>query len=62
MGAGDSLLAAMVHGLLAGWDAERVIRHATAVAALAVTQFDFGIQDPERLAIIEGAVRVNPGA
>ncbi|MCY1279403.1 Tagatose-6-phosphate kinase [compost metagenome] len=62
VGAGDSLLAAMVHGLLAGWDAERVIRHATAVAALAVTQFDFGIQDPERLAIIEGAVRVNPGA
>lgn len=58
VGAGDSLLAAMLHGLLAGWPAERVLQHATAVAALAVSQFDFGIADPQRLAELEGQVRV----
>ncbi|MCY1412756.1 Tagatose-6-phosphate kinase [compost metagenome] len=58
VGAGDSLLAAMVHGLLSGWPAERVLRHATAVGALAVTQFDFGIQDPERLEQLEQQVAV----
>ena len=58
VGAGDSLLAAMLHGLLSGWPAERVLRHATAVAALAVTQFDFGVTDPQRLAQLEGQVVV----
>ncbi|MFZ5959019.1 1-phosphofructokinase [Pseudomonas knackmussii] len=59
VGAGDSLLAAMLHGLLAGWPAERVLRHATAVAALAVTQFEFGVADPVRLAELEGQVVVS---
>lgn len=58
VGAGDSLLAAMVHGLLAGWPAERVLRHATAVAAIAVSQFDFGIADPQRLADLQERVAV----
>lgn len=58
VGAGDALLAAMLHGLLADWPAERVLRHATAVAAMAVTQFDFGIADPQRLAQLEDQVRV----
>lgn len=58
VGAGDSLLAGMLHGLLAGWPAERVLRHATAVAALAVTQFEFGIGDAPRLAQIESGVLV----
>jgi 1-phosphofructokinase len=58
VGAGDSLLAGMVHGLLAGWPAERVLRQATAVAALAVTQFQFGIGDAQRLKRIEDAVQV----
>ncbi|MFS2127234.1 1-phosphofructokinase, partial [Pseudomonas sp. Pseusp97] len=50
--------AGMVHGLLAGWPAERVLRQATAVAALAVTQFHFGIGDAQRLKRIEDAVQV----
>lgn len=58
VGAGDSLLAGMLHGLLAGWPAERVLRHATAVAALAVTQFEFGIGDAPRLGRIEDGVQV----
>ncbi|MDF3937088.1 1-phosphofructokinase [Pseudomonas citronellolis] len=58
VGAGDSLLAAMVHGLLSGWPPAWVLRHATAVAALAVTQFDFGIPDGERLARLEEQVAV----
>ncbi|MFR0692559.1 1-phosphofructokinase [Enterobacterales bacterium AE_CKDN230030158-1A_HGKHYDSX7] len=58
VGAGDSLLAGMVHGLLAGWPAERVLRQATAVAALAVTQFEFGIVDTQGLQRIGDAVRV----
>lgn len=58
VGAGDSLLAGMVHGLLAGWPPERVLRQATAVAALAVTQFQFGIGDAQRLQRIEDAVQV----
>lgn len=62
VGAGDSLLAGMLHGLLAGWPAERVLRHATAVAALAVTQFDFGIGDAPRLSQIEDGVQVRASA
>ncbi len=62
VGAGDSLLAGMLHGLLAGWPAERVLRHATAVAALAVTQFEFGIGDAPRLSRIEDGVQVQAQA
>lgn len=58
VGAGDSLLAGMVHGLLGGWPAEQVLRQATAVAALAVTQFEFGIGDVQRLKRIADAVQV----
>ncbi|KAF1070613.1 MAG: Tagatose-6-phosphate kinase [Pseudomonas citronellolis] len=56
VGAGDSLLAAMVHGLLVGWPRTQVLRHATAVAALAVSQIEFGIGDPERLAQLQAGV------
>lgn len=60
VGAGDSLLAGMVHGLLAGWPAERTLAHATAIAAQAVTQIGFGINDRAQLAALESAVRVQP--
>jgi 1-phosphofructokinase len=56
VGAGDSLLAGMVHGLLSGWPAERTLRHATAIAAQAVTQVGFGISDAAQLHQLEGAV------
>lgn len=56
VGAGDSLLAATLHGLLEGWPAERTLRLATAVAAQAVTQLGFGIHDREQLARLEAGV------
>ncbi|TBU88628.1 1-phosphofructokinase [Phytopseudomonas dryadis] len=60
VGAGDSLLAATLHGLLSGWPAERTLRLATAVAAQAVTQLGFGIHDRQQLARLEAAVSVVP--
>ncbi|NBA97866.1 1-phosphofructokinase [Pseudomonas sp. R5(2019)] len=58
VGAGDSLLAGMVHGLLGSDNAEHSLRTATAIAAMAVTQIGFGIDDPERLKQLEDGVSV----
>ena len=58
VGAGDSLLAGMVHGLLSGLSPEQTLRTATAIAAMAVTQIGFGISDAARLATLESGVRV----
>ena len=60
VGAGDSLLAGMLHGLLAGWPDERTLAHATAIAAQAVGQVGFGITDRAQLAELEAAVRLQP--
>ena len=60
VGAGDSLLAGMVHGLLSGHSPEQTLRTATAIAAMAVTQVGFGISDAARLATLEGGVSVRP--
>ncbi|HSX90284.1 MAG TPA: 1-phosphofructokinase [Pseudomonas sp.] len=60
VGAGDSLLAATLHGLLSGWPAERTLRLATAIAAQAVTQVGFGLHDREQLARLEAGVRIAP--
>jgi 1-phosphofructokinase len=60
VGAGDSLLAGMLHGLLEGWPAERTLAHATAIAAQAVGQVGFGITDTDGLAELEAAVRLQP--
>ncbi|WP_413044267.1 1-phosphofructokinase [Pseudomonas sp. YJ42] len=60
VGAGDSLLAGMLHGLLEGWPGERTLAHATAIAAQAVGQVGFGISDPAQLAELEAAVRLQP--
>jgi len=60
VGAGDSLLAGMLHGLLAGRPAERTLAHATAIAAQAVGQVGFGITDRAQLAELEAAVRLQP--
>ncbi|TVT70928.1 MAG: 1-phosphofructokinase [Pseudomonas sp.] len=58
VGAGDSLLAGMLHGLLEGWPAERTLTQATAIAAQAVGQVGFGITDTAELAELEAAVRL----
>jgi 1-phosphofructokinase len=58
VGAGDSLLAGMVHGLLVGNTPEQTLRTATAIAAMAVTQIGFGINDTVQLKRLEGGVSV----
>jgi 1-phosphofructokinase len=58
VGAGDSLLAGMVHGLLSGHKAEQTLRTATAIAAMAVTQIGFGITDAAQLKKLESGVSV----
>jgi fructose-1-phosphate kinase PfkB-like protein len=50
VGAGDSLLAGMLHGLLSGrYELNQTLRTATAIAAMAVTQIGFGITDAAQL-------------
>lgn len=60
VGAGDSLLAGMLHGLLSGEAPEHTLRRATAIAAMAVTQIGFGISDEAQLAHLESGVLVRP--
>lgn len=60
VGAGDSLLAGMLHGLLSGLTPEQTLRRATAIAAMAVTQIGFGISDDAQLARLESGVHVRP--
>ena len=58
VGAGDSLLAGMLHGLLGSDVPETTLRRATAIAAMAVTQIGFGISDDAQLARLESGVHV----
>ncbi|MCM8912916.1 1-phosphofructokinase [Pseudomonas inefficax] len=58
VGAGDSLVAGMVHGLLLGEAPAQTLTRATAIAAQAVTQVGFGIRDREQLARLEAAVQL----
>jgi 1-phosphofructokinase len=60
VGAGDSLLAGMLHGLLSADTPEQTLRTATAIAAMAVTQIGFGIGDAAQLSRLEQGVRVRP--
>ncbi|MDG9881914.1 1-phosphofructokinase [Pseudomonas putida CSV86] len=62
VGAGDSLLAGMLHGLLASEAPQQTLRRATAIAAQAVSQIGFGINDRAQLARFEAQVRIQtPG-
>ncbi|MFJ4429451.1 1-phosphofructokinase [Pseudomonas sp. NPDC089395] len=58
VGAGDSLVAGMIHGLLLAEAPAQTLRRATAIAAQAVTQVGFGICDREHLARLEAAVQL----
>ncbi|MFT0473385.1 1-phosphofructokinase [Pseudomonas antarctica] len=58
VGAGDSLLAGMLHGLLSADLPQTTLRRATAIAAMAVTQIGFGINDDAQLARLESGVHV----
>jgi 1-phosphofructokinase len=59
VGAGDSLLAGVVHGLLSGHEDARTLRTATAIAAMAVMQIGFGIVDFDELERLESGVSVH---
>ena len=60
VGAGESLLAGMLHGLLSGHTPEQTLRTATAIGALAVTQIGFCISDAVHLATLESGVSLCP--
>ncbi len=60
VGAGDSLLAGMVHGLLSDMPPERTLALATAIAAHAVTQLGVGVRDAARITELEQQVDVRP--
>jgi 1-phosphofructokinase len=58
VGAGDALVAGMLHGLLTDAAAPEVLRQATACGAYAVTQIGFGLTDKTRLQEIARQVQV----
>lgn len=58
VGAGDSLVAGLAHGLSLGWAPEQTLRLATAVSALAVSQVAVGFSDINVLKPLLERVRV----
>ncbi|KCX55780.1 pfkB carbohydrate kinase family protein [Acinetobacter pittii] len=59
VGAGDSLLAGMIHGLLGGFSAEETLKTATAIASHAVTQIGFRIPNTEKLNQLKAQTTIN---
>ncbi|MFC5708480.1 1-phosphofructokinase [Aeromonas eucrenophila] len=58
VGAGDSLVAGLAHGLSLGWAPEQTLRLATAVSALAVSQVAVGFSDVNVLTPLLEQVRL----
>jgi len=61
LGAGDAFGGALCHGLLAGWELERAMRFCNAAGALVASRLacaDAMPEEPEVLAMLEGAVNV----
>ncbi len=59
VGAGDSLLAGMIHGLLGSFSAEETLKTATAIASHAVTQIGFRIPNAEKLNQLKAQTTIN---
>lgn len=59
VGAGDSLLAGMIHGLMNGFSAEETLKTATAIASHAVTQIGFRIPNAEKLLQLKAQTTIN---
>jgi 5-dehydro-2-deoxygluconokinase len=61
LGAGDAFGGSLCHGLLAGWDLERIMRHANAAGALVASRLECSsaMPTPEEIedALTAGAVR-----
>jgi 5-dehydro-2-deoxygluconokinase len=58
LGAGDAFGGSLCHGLLAGWDLERIMRHANAAGALVASRLACSSAMPaesEVAALLEGA-------
>lgn len=58
VGAGDTLLAGILHGLASGHSPEETLQTAAALAAHAVSQIGFGIPDNERLSTLKQHVSI----
>ena len=58
VGAGDTLLAGMLHGLACGHSPEETLQTASALAAHAVSQIGFGIPDNERLSALKQDISI----
>ncbi|MBE2165422.1 1-phosphofructokinase [Acinetobacter oleivorans] len=59
VGAGDSLLAGMIHGLINGFSYEETLKTATAIASYAVTQIGFRIPNAETLDQLKAQTTIN---
>lgn len=59
VGAGDSLLAGMIHGLINGFSDEETLKTATAIASHAVTQIGFRIPNAETLNELKAQTTIN---
>lgn len=59
VGAGDSLLAGMIHGLINNFSAEETLKTATAIASHAVTQIGFRIPNAEMLNQLKAQTTIN---
>ncbi|MFD7000030.1 5-dehydro-2-deoxygluconokinase [Streptomyces mirabilis] len=61
LGAGDAFGGSLCHGLLAGWDLERIMRHANAAGAIVASRLECSsaMPNPEEVedALMAGAVR-----
>ncbi|WP_373706739.1 1-phosphofructokinase [Neisseria dentiae] len=58
VGAGDTLLAGILHGLASGHSQEETLQTAAALAAHAVSQIGFGIPDNERLSALKQHISI----
>lgn len=60
VGAGDSMVAGLVYGLLMSQTSEHTLRLATAISALSVSQPDVGIKDRSQLADMMKKIELTP--
>ncbi|MFD9439439.1 5-dehydro-2-deoxygluconokinase [Streptomyces sp. NPDC060006] len=62
LGAGDAFGGSLCHGLLAGWDLERVMRHANAAGALVASRLECSSAMPTLAEVEQALVTAEAGA
>ncbi len=55
LGAGDAFGGSLCHGLLSGWDLEKIMRHANAAGAIVASRLECSSAMPT-VAEVEGAI------